>query len=64
MLHDIFKKEKLWEKTFWANCFSLLFPSLTHRGSKADMAAAATEGEVPPGDEERIYDNEQLPQYN
>jgi len=34
------------------------------KGSKADMAAAATEGEVPPGDEERIYDNEQLPQYN
>lgn len=34
------------------------------KGSKADMAAAATEGEVPPDDEECIYDNEQLPQYN
>jgi len=34
------------------------------KGSKADMAAAASGGEVPPGDEERIYDNEQLPQYN
>jgi len=35
------------------------------KGSKADMAAAAEGGEVPPpGDEERIYDNEQLPQYN
>lgn len=33
------------------------------KGSKADMAAAAG-GDVPPGDQENIYDNEELPQYN
>ena len=38
-------------------------PKKNLRGSKADMAAAASGGEVPPGDEERIYDNEQLPAY-
>lgn len=34
------------------------------KGSKEDMAAAAGGGEVPPGDEERIFDNEQMPQYS
>jgi len=34
------------------------------KGSKADMAAAASGGEAPPpGDQERIYDNEQMPAY-